>query len=638
MVRFIVAVLLLLGAQGARDAAGSIKVPDSHPRILFTRSDLDGLRERIKAVPFDAAWRQLESEAGQLSSIDPKNPIAGGLQVGSHTLSARVATAAFHAVVSGEAGSAERLNAFFEALDVSGVEKQLPANEFMPHGEFLYGLAVAYDWGHSVLSAKAKANLEGIVRRRGAAIFAAMSGKTTWEASIEANNHSMACCGPLGLAGLALWSEEPKAKEWVDHAARKVKAYVEQSFDEDGAGYEGNLYGPFGLEMALPFAAAVKKLGGAELLEEKRVRAAIKWVVTDTLPSGAKYNPLNDTSGGATWANVPLYAAAMWKDGLARWFDENRKVPSVVLPWRPYRILWDARAAESSAPGADLLVRHHRGRGLVNVRTSWESDAVFASFECGQRRNGCHGQGDQGQFTLYAGAAEFAIDMGYSNEPAEGTANQSVGHNLVLIDGKGERLCGGGKVVEAKMTSFQADDVLVAAIADLAPAYNADGYNAVSSATRAFLWIRTAGRPYVIVIDWIAKPGGKHKYESLLHTAPGNEVGWEGASATITASGVKLSVKVAATSPLKTETRKMKFDRASVGEHPVLVASSEAASWFAATVLSFDNVEVTTEAKNGALIVKAKHGEASDVISVTAGFKMAVTRTEGGKKKYEKKV
>ncbi len=627
----------LLFAQGAKDLPGPIKVPADHPRILFGSGDAGGIRDRITSEPFSSCWRAIESDSG-LGSVDPRDPIpeSKGLQTGCHQFGALLAACAFYATVSGDAEAAQRFNGFIGALDVTKVENRLPKGEFMPHGEFLYGLALAYDWGHPIMTPASRARLGDIVRRRAAAIFDAFLSKSTWEATAEANNHSMACMGPLGLAGLALWGEEPKAKAWVQLAAKKVAAYVEQSFDEDGAGYEGNLYAPFGLEMALPFAAAVRRLGGADLLGDSRMRQVLKWLATDYLPGFSKLNPLNDSSGNAGPANLPLWAAAHLNDGLAKWHHERGRLSSVVAASNPYRLLWNAGIVETTPPPGDLMVRRHRGRGLVNVRSGWGNDDVFASFECGARRAGCHGQADQGQFTLYAGRSEFAIDTGYSNEPKEGSANQTVGHNLVLIDGKGQGISGGGAVVEGKLTVFGSDDVLTWAVGDMSIAYNAKDYNPVSTAVRAFLWVRTMAKPYIVVIDYIAKPG-KHLYESLLHTAPGNEVTWDKTTATIATGNAMLTVRHCAAGAIKTETRMMKFDKASIGEHPVLVASGEGGMWFSARVMTFD-CDATAEAKVGVITIKSNRGEDEDTIVATPGGNgIKVSMTRKGKKGYDRK-
>jgi hypothetical protein len=632
-------------AQAKRAVPGPIKVPADHPRILFTSADIPALKERITKEPFNISFRSIEGRLLRGGfKLDSKNPIPpeAGLQAASHALSEQMAALAFYVLLSDNQEAVKRVNAFFEELDVSGVEKRLPPKEFMPWGEFLYGLAVAYDWAWPVLTPKARTNLSGIVRRIASGIFAGMNEKTSWEAMILANNHSMAANGPLGLAGLALWGEDPGAKTWVGLAAEKVEAYCQMSFDRDGAGFEGNLYGPFGLEMALPFAASIVKLGGVDLFGAEFAQNVVRWIVTDFLPGCGKLNPLNDSDGGTLPANLPLYAAAAYKDGLGKWLDENRRLPSVVPAWVPYRVLWDATGVAATPPDKDLFVRYFRGRGLVNVRTGFGKDDCFASFECGQRRNGCHGQGDQGHFTFYGGGMEYIIDTGYSNVAKEGSANQSVGHNLVVVNSKGQAICGEGKIVEGSMARFSADDVMVCAIGDLSKAYNASDYNPVTKAARAFIWVRTAGMPYLVIADDIAKSGPGHVYESYAHISPMTRRSWEGKKGTITGGATPMSVYYYSPITVRNEIRLMKFDRSSVGEHYAFVATAECPAWFCATVFAFDEkgVEYSSECKGNAITITVKRGDEEDVLTITSRSPLGVSllRKAAGKKTYEKKL
>lgn len=631
---FAAAVLLL-----PQDPTGPLKVPAAHPRVVMAPEDLPALRERARTGP----WGAVEAAARRwLETLDPTRPLesTSSLQARCHSLSEAAATIAFYGLVGGIDEERKRIGGFFEALDVRGIEEKLPVNEFMPRGELLYGLAMAYDWAHPYLSPKARANLGAIVRRNAEENFAGISQKKSWEATSEANNHSMAAMGGVGVAGLAMWGEHPDAKAWVDLAARKVKVYLDTSFDEDGAGYEGNLYGQFGAGMALPFAASLKRHGGSDLFGDGRLVRIMRWIAADLMPGGRKLNPLNDASGGAVAGNVSLYAASVHHDGVSRWLWEKAGQST----WAPYRFLWEESAGTSAEPGPEFRAMRFRGRGLVSVRTGYGDDDAMASFECGARRPGCHGQSDQGQITLYGAGGEFIVDTLYSNVDQEGSAHQSVGHNLVLIDGKGQAISGGGKIVEGKPLAYSADDVAVLATGDLAPAYGARDYNGVTKAVRTFAWITTAKRPYLVVVDEVVKGGGARKYESLLHTAPGNTVEWDKEGARIRAAASTLRVRHFTPFRIAAETRTMGFKAPSLGDHPVLAASSTAPGWFCATLFAFEEEGVAFEGscKGQRVELRAKREGEEDLIVV--GFRVdkapasvEITRKAAGKTVYRKK-
>ncbi len=74
---------------------------------------------------------------------------------------------------------------------------------------------------------------------------------------------------------------------------------------------------------------------------------------------------------------------------------------------------------------------------------------------------GTHGQSDVGHFLIYAKGRCLAADTGYSNEAVEGSPHQSVGHNLVLVDSKGEVLTGNGQTTEGKLVQWEEKKTLV---------------------------------------------------------------------------------------------------------------------------------------------------------------------------------
>ena len=114
---------------------------------------------------------------------------------------------AIHALVGKDAAAAKALSDFFESWDPAPLEKDIAETDFMSSGEFFEGLAVVLDWTWDLLTESARAKLRAIVERRARHNYDGFVGKKSWEATIEANNHSMASMGALGLAAIALWHE-----------------------------------------------------------------------------------------------------------------------------------------------------------------------------------------------------------------------------------------------------------------------------------------------------------------------------------------------------------------------------------------------------------------------------------------------
>jgi hypothetical protein len=618
------------------DAVGPLKVPDAHPRILVTAEELPAVRERI--VNSGRPWQMLQAAGQRVLSGDPTEPMARmrSLQSRSHAISQGVATLAFWGLMSEDAAVRDRICKWFVAMDVSQTAGQLPADDYMPRGEFMLGFPLAYDWAKPWATETALSKLRELTITHATICHDGIAQKKNWEGRTEANNHSMAAMGGVGVAGLALWGEYPAARAWVKLTAQKVQSYLELSFDPDGACYEGNLYGPFGMGQALHFSAALKHLGGNDLYGEGRLVRMLHWCVSDAIPG-------DDASGQRFHANLTLYAAKHYGDGIAAWAYTKSSGRS----WAPYVALWEHELPEARAPGPEFNLRWHSVRGLLNVRTGFGDDDVFASFEAGERRNGCHGQSDQGQFTLYGAGGWYAVDPGYSNKKDPDSGHQTLAHNLVLIDGAGQAITGGGWVVEAKMLRHDADAVATVAVADLKPAHDHKDHNPVMKALRTFAFIRTPGRPYVVVIDEIVKDTKAHDFDSILHTGKGNQVQWNGHVATIT-PGTGPTLRVHWLGPKITGTTATEDYGSYLNEHPVLHARAKAVAWFSTQLFEFEEegVVFTTKKKSNKLVITVTRGSGdaalTDTLAITPGkgtrpARLELIRKRGKKREYKKR-
>jgi len=625
------------------DPVGALAVPADHPRILITAAELDAVRQRLHDS--EQLWRTLQASGRRYLSDDPSDTQSRmrSLQSRSHAISRQVATLAFWGLITEDIALRTRISGWFAALDVSKIEAELPDGEYMPRGEFLFGFPMAYDWAKPWATDAALGRLRELCLTHAAICYEGIHQQKNWEGRTEANNHSMAAMGGVGLAGLALWGEHPAAKAWVRLTAQKVQSYLALSFDDQGACYEGNLYGPFGLGQALPFSAALSKLGGTDLFGDGRLVRSVHWCVSDAIPGQRLVmNPLNDASGQRFSANLTLYAAKQYRDGVAAWAFGK----SDGRAWAPFLALWHHDLPEAREPGPEFHVRFHEGRGLLNVRTGFGASDHFASFEAGKRVKGTHGQSDQGQITLYAHGDWYAVDPGYSNKKDPDSGNQTLAHNLVLIDGVGQAITGGGDVVQAAMLRQDSDAVVTVAVADLKPAYDHQGHNPVMKALRTFLFVRTPDHPYVVVVDEIVKDAKAHVFDSVLHTGRDNDVMWEGNVATIKVPRGP-DMRVHWLGP-KVEGSTATEDYGSyLKEHPVLHARGRAVAWFSVQLFEWvgDGAQFEVKRSGKRLVISAVHSgdaESSDKLTITPGSgtrpaRLELVRTTGGKRSYKKR-
>lgn len=642
---FAVAMLCSISLASAETVAPlELTVPKDHPRIGITSMDLDRVRGNLSKEPWAGLWKRIlaRSESVRRGQLDPKRAFGGvGGQGMRFAMTEGLECVAIHALVGKDKAAAKALSAFFEAWDPAPLEKDIAETDFMSSGEFFEGLAVVLDWTWDLLTEPARARLRAIVERRARHNYQGFLHRKSWEATIEANNHSMASMGALGLATIALWNETPDAPLWAGLAHAKMKAYLASSFDPDGACYEGTMYGPFGLFRILPFSDCCARFGGGDAMANGFLDRVINQLTNELTPGCRRMLPINDTNGNyLPWGGTLfLFDAARYHNPIARWawIDlENRQAGHGGHTW-PFALLWEDGVIERKRP--EKLVAVTRGRGTLTVRTGWEKDDFLAAFECGRRLPGTHGQSDLGHFLIYAKDRCLAADTGYSNEAVEGSPHQSVGHNLVLVDGKGEVLTGNGKVTEGRLVQWGQKKTLVWAQADLSAAFAQKGYNPMAVAERSFI-VLTGPNPYVVVADAFVKDAKNHDYTWLLHGNADSKFDLARDRAVHLSGEAALDIVPCLLdgSALVLETKM--FPSADFGRHPMLQATLKGNRWLGLTVLAprgsgESAVGVDRQIKGGELVVTVTRGGGMDKLLVTAApnvgiVRLRVIRTVGG--------
>ncbi|NEN93461.1 MAG: hypothetical protein F6K48_33105, partial [Okeania sp. SIO3H1] len=186
-----------------------------------------------------------------------------------------------------------------------------------------------------------------------------------------------------------------------------------------------------------------------------------------------------------------------------------------------YLFLPQPPVAEFQLENTNLSIRHFCSDiGYLNVRNSWSSEATIVSFNCGKYIEGIHDQSDNNSFTLIFEGQPLIIDSGAANDTRENSPSSSLGHNLVLIDGKGQRFSGRGNGVSGKIIKYDYSEVFDYILGDATPSYNLHNYNPVNFAIRHLCFVREPF-PYVVTFDDIQLSsfldGKYHLYEYLLH-------------------------------------------------------------------------------------------------------------------------
>lgn len=417
----------------------------------------------------------------------------------------------------------------------------------------------ALSFGYDMFFADAPESLRTVVRNE---ILAYVDTTITvlrykkWLYSPYVSNYNTVIGSALGLAALCLEREMPS--EWVQGAIERADEYVASwagaHLDPDGSYDEGAMYAGWSIRnLAYYFWARSRLYDHYDFSTLEGLRNLEKWLAFSTLPIGhAAVNNVNDSSylgcGLSHYHTYLDWAETAYGSGVSAWLWERIVGPDYgydagILADKPGTVLWH-RGVPPVNP-RDRLPCHMlwRRHGLYYFRTGWPdgdvSDDVVFSFYSGKFMGG-HAHEDQNNFTLWGYGTAFATDNG-PGIPAKDTE----GHNLVLIDGRGQHNAGGsvgtdGAIREHVLSSF-ADYIF----GDATSAYTTysefnrpgypfpddvwswgyDGGNPVEFAHRRVAIVHETGLPpYFIVADEIRKDDLPHLYSWRLHTDERNTV------------------------------------------------------------------------------------------------------------------
>ncbi len=506
----------------------------AQPSLWFTKDDLPRLKAVAAAGPEAAVWQATLREAeayctpGRLGYVKPEDLArrpAGDIKVqilGHHfgrKLTEAMETIGFAYQLTGD----ERFGRHGAVL-LETAARTLPVTDpdiakgfAGARGDIMRGLAVGYDWLNEAMTPEQKATwaeaAAGYVRN----IIAEVQGERVWWR--PHHNFMGVAMGAAGLLALELRAAYPQeAPGWVTTCAGTVGTWLDQGWDEQGAYFEGTMYGMYGMSNAIRFADALQRSGGEDLFRRPHLKQVPSFYALSLLPGERVFEARNDANYDSLTDPTMLRMAAALDSGVARWVWDAAGGGSSV-----FRIIWHNDVAPVAPATTPPAGGHFVGRGLCIWRTGWETRDVMLSVEAGAFRPITHNQGDKGSFTLYGLGQRWAIDSGYGNNRIPGGRDSTMAHNCVLIDGEGQAPSGAGAGTNGKIVAYENTATMGYALADATEAYsrNAGGQPGVGvqRALRHVCFVRPSGGApaYAVVCDDIRKDDAAHAYTWLLH-------------------------------------------------------------------------------------------------------------------------
>ncbi|MFI4912912.1 MAG: hypothetical protein ACIAQZ_14715 [Sedimentisphaeraceae bacterium JB056] len=342
--------------------------------------------------------------------------------------------------------------------------------------------------------------------------------------------------GGAGLAAIAVKDTYPELYQgWLDVCSERVSFWFENSFDQQGAYCEGHYYMQYGLSNSTPFAAALMRNEGVDLLAGSRLQNASDFLAMIRLPGSKVFEARNDALYSSTLDPALKYLAGYYQDNLLEklWQDAETTWTSDYHQggFNPVRLLpqWNIALVPQN-PQLEYMKtgEHFTGRGLAIFRSGWETEDVMFSIEAGQfyhAPGGTHNQADKGHFNIYGLGYQWAVDPGYSNSRVPLERGQTVDHSCILVNGEGQAVSGNAIGTNGVITKYEDRFFYAYAVADCEPAYNRDE-SIVDKALRHALFIRASVTTpaYMVVLDDIYKGVSSNEFNWQMIGAPDTEI------------------------------------------------------------------------------------------------------------------
>jgi len=430
---------------GARKG-GVGKAGTEHPYLYFGARDIPALRAKMKKPAFTRRMSTLLSHARGCLKRRPKR--GRGMSMTRPSLGIAI-NCAYAYVITGEKQFADRAVAEgFNLLDCGPWNPDHHASTRggdLGTGEGSLACAIVYDWCYDAMSEGQRDRFKSKLLREAVEVYHTSLDKRDWWVTNYVTNWCGVCHGGMGLAALALYHEDARARAAADTAWKHARTFLTTAVLEDGGGHEGVMYHHYGVHFALFFGAAAERtLGGSEVIDAAAVRFGGYW---DAYMQGpdlgfANFNDMNEGTGKGLWgsnhrrweagphaASAALYESRLERpDALLLWAADNGGTGFMYGGASPWPILFRRDAPFVAKKPALLEAVLFRGAGHV----IWRSPRLWFAFNGGWISNKSHFNCDLGTFVLVSGDQRLVNDPGYGK-------NKTADHSTVVIDGKDQR-------------------------------------------------------------------------------------------------------------------------------------------------------------------------------------------------------
>lgn len=450
----------------------------SHPRLFVTKEDLANFPERVAAGPnpFGVDLRQMVSDLtasahGErlrdrftltyygghtvtypLPPVQPAPmPNPPGYVAGPYPywtamaghLRGRLQTLAGAYLFTGEPAFAEAARRDLLALSDWEVwsDPTYPCGgaTCLDTGYLVEGVAFAYDALYDFLDEDERERIRTALVEKGLRpLYADTANK------IDHNIH-MVRTAALGLGALLLLGEEPGMEAYLSRAYENFLWYLDQRIDTGQT--EGMLYTSVSLEHIAKFADALERVtGDRSLFDHPYIKDVLPyWVLYGQGPRASGLVNFSD-SYLESYFYVTMLAIGRVNDlPQANWYIAQAGGGGALA-----RLLYLDPAARVAPPPSEWPTsKVFADIGWAFLRSGWGANDALLAFQSSGSRMG-HNHFDQNHFVLNVAGEWLIKDNGYQDYnpgPKNDMTNGTLGHNAVLVSGRGQTAKGGGRLV-----------------------------------------------------------------------------------------------------------------------------------------------------------------------------------------------
>lgn len=427
-----VVVLLVLLAAGSGLAQDSVKpgkrpIPKAHPRLFGSAEQILQLA-RSKPAIWATVLRSAES--------------------GSPTPALRGRIRGFASLVTGDPKHAR--SAIADALKI--VDKGL-STEHVEFEQRMWPVAETYDACFAWLTPEERTAFIDYLNR----MFDANNVSGVDSFVTPFHNTQLRRLVSFGLAGYATWPENPRALEMIEHV-KKVEWGEKllpalREFGAGGGWWEGRGYDTYSHFQLMTWADVARRVEGfdvfAQLPEYFEAKCAHE-MFANYPGFHAEYRARRaavsgdgkDAYGGfcETTRAVRHLLADAFRDkpagqALAAY---NEATPQATIPDYAILDLLYKPSAPATRPLSEFRTSHvEPAVGTVFMRSSWDEDATWARFQCGDHYS-WHQHYDQNSFEIFQGGPLATTGGSYGSHDANHYI-RSIAQNTVLVHQPGEK-------------------------------------------------------------------------------------------------------------------------------------------------------------------------------------------------------